>query len=335
MKESRVFRTIKRIVIDFSQDLKCYSLALAAFRTGETAFQSLRLKKLSRLFQTKKNDYVLQYLERRYGYVFKKNRNKDFDAERVEDTSKLPIWVCWLNGIEQAPLLVRKCVSSIKENAGTHPVHIVTWDNYKEFVTIPKYILEKVENGMMGAAHFSDILRVCLLAEHGGLWLDATIYCRKRIPEEYFNGVFFTCKSESSNIGCISKNRWTTFCLGGIKGCIVFCVLRDFFFRYWKEENQAIDYLFFDDAIEIARERIPEVNFLIENVPYNNADRDKLILRFSDPWKEGCLDDLFKGNTVLFKLGYREKIFLNELTRNGEPTVYAAFLKDFRTGGDL
>lgn len=332
MKENRIFRTIKKLTKDFVKDLRYYTLPLAVFRFGETMFQSLRLRKLSRYFQSGKDNYVLGYINERYGYVFDTARNKKDVSKTIEDVSRLPIWLCWLDGIEQAPLLVQKCVHSIEANAENHPIYILTWDNYKEFVSIPEYIVCKVENGMMGAAHFSDILRVCLLYQYGGLWLDATIYCKNKIPEEYFRMKFFTCKSESSDIRCISKNQWTTFCLGGEKGNIIFSVLRDFFFQYWKEENQAIDYLFFDDAIEIAREHIPEVNRLLAVVPCNNIDRDKLILRFSDPWKDGCLDDLFKGNTVLFKLGYREKAYLNELTKGGEPTVYAAFVNDFKIG---
>lgn len=70
-------------------------------------------------------------------------------------------------------------------------------------------------------------------------------------------------------------------------------------------------------------------------MPYNNIDRDCLILRFADPWKEGCVDDLFEGTTVLFKLGYREKQFLNKFTSKGEPTVYAAFLKNFEMGESI
>ena len=153
--------------------------------------------------------------------------------------------------------------------------------------------------------------------------------------DNYFESEFFTCKSEPSDIGGVSRNQWTTFCLGGSKYCSIFQVLRNFFFEYWKNEDCAIDYLFFDDAIEIAREYIPEINHLMETVPCNNLDRDRLIRRFADPWEKGCVDDLLKGTTILFKLGYREKQFLNKLTDKGEPTVYAAFLKDFEMGGTI
>ncbi len=331
----RVFRFIKKIKTDFIQDVKCYSTKLALFRVGETIFQSLRLKKKARFFTCKKNSYVLAYLKKNYKFVFDKFKLEESPSKYTKDDSTLPIWVCWLDGIENAPLLVQKCVRSIKKNAGLHPVHLITKENYMEYVTLPEYIIQKTKNGLIGAAHFTDVLRICLLDQYGGLWLDATIYCKEKIPEEYFNKSFFTCKSKFSDVGCVSNNQWTTFCLGGEKKCIIFQALREFFYQYWMKENQAIDYLFFDDAIEIARECVPEINYLISSVPYNNINRDHLILRFADPWQKGYLDDLFDSSTILFKLGYREKIFLNEFTSDGKPTVYSAFLRGFEKEGDL
>lgn len=335
MRENRVFRVIKKLYVDFFQGVKYYSLRLALFRTAETIFQTLRLKNVSSYFQVKKTAYVLEYLKNSYGHVFIKTMDEENKDENAASTYNQPIWICWLDGIEKAPLLVQKCVSSIIKNAGTHPVNMITQHNYTEFVTLPKYIIEKKEKGLIEPAHFSDVLRVCLLAQYGGLWLDATIYCKEKLPDNYFENDFFTCRSEPSDVGCISKNQWTTFCLGGTKGCIIFQVLRNFFFEYWKVEDCAIDYLFFDDAIEVARKCLPEINYLIKAVPYNNLERDRLIMRFADPWEKGCVDDLLEGTTILFKLGYREKQFLNEFTDKGEPTVYAAFLRDFEMGGTL
>ena len=138
MGENRVFRVIKKISTDFFQDIKYYSVKLALLRTAETIFQILRLKNVSRYFQTKKTAYVLEYLKSHYDYVFTKSVNEESKSERETSIFNKPIWICWLDGIEHAPLLVQKCVSSIKKNAGNHPVNIITQDNYAEFVTLPE-----------------------------------------------------------------------------------------------------------------------------------------------------------------------------------------------------
>lgn len=328
MNNNKIVYTLKKLISDFFNDCYNFSFLLAIYRAGEIIFRILRIKEISHYFLNKKNVLILEYLKNNYEHVFIKYKNKQNYMDK--NSNDAPVWVCWLDGIESAPPLVKRCISSIKNNSGTHPVNIITWENITRYVTLPDYIVEKAKKGIIGLAHFSDILRVCLLAEYGGIWLDSTIYCNGILPEEYFRYSFFSCKSAKEDIGCVSKNQWTTYCLGGFKGNILFDALRDFFYLYWKQENIAIDYLFFDDAIELARKSIPMVRKMIDDVPHNNIDRDKLILRFDKVWKAGCLDDIFCSNTSFFKLGYREEKYLHKYTIDGKPTVYCAFLKEFK-----
>lgn len=86
----------------------------------------------------------------------------------------------WL-GEENAPEIVRYCIKSIRCNAGSHPVNIVTEENYLQFTDIPKYVIEKMQVEKITLTHFSDILRMNLIANNGGLWLDATIFCSQKM----------------------------------------------------------------------------------------------------------------------------------------------------------
>ena len=38
-------------------------------------------------------------------------------------------------------------------------------------------IVEKWKRGIIGPAHFSDLIRLELLVRYGGYWIDATVYC--------------------------------------------------------------------------------------------------------------------------------------------------------------
>ena len=42
---------------------------------------------------------------------------------------------------------------------------------------MPDYITDKWQRGIIGNAHFSDLLRLELLIEKGGYWIDATVLC--------------------------------------------------------------------------------------------------------------------------------------------------------------
>lgn len=75
------------------------------------------------------------------------------------------IWVCWLQGIEQAPDIVKKCYKRLTalEN---HRIIVITNDNFEDYVNIPEYILDKYNKGIISPTHFSDILRAKIGRAH-------------------------------------------------------------------------------------------------------------------------------------------------------------------------
>ena len=84
-------------------------------------------------------------------YDFKK-------AVRENDPGlKNRIWVCWWQGLDNAPDIVKQCVKSIQNNAPNYTVTVITDDNYREFADIPAWIEEKNKKGIIPKAHFSDI----------------------------------------------------------------------------------------------------------------------------------------------------------------------------------
>ena len=85
------------------------------------------------------------------------------------------IWQCWLQGREAAPPLVKNCLDSVA----------------RDYVELPDFILRKRQAGIIGNAHFADVLRIYLLAKHGGYWIDATCLLTEPIPEEIRRTPFF------------------------------------------------------------------------------------------------------------------------------------------------
>lgn len=100
------------------------------------------------------------------------------------DEEKEYIWQCWLQGKEQAPDIVKLCLQSVeKYKRKKQTIKLITADNYSDFVKLPPIIVKKWEKGIIGAAQFSDILRINLLAKYGGYWVDATCLLTAPIPE--------------------------------------------------------------------------------------------------------------------------------------------------------
>ena len=90
---------------------------------------------------------------------------------------KIPIWCCWWQGEAQMPELVKMCHARLKQviPASKAELHLITLDNYRDYVQLPEHIIKKFENKIITMTTMSDVLRFALLEKYGGYWLDATV----------------------------------------------------------------------------------------------------------------------------------------------------------------
>lgn len=298
-----------------------FSKNYAVFRLLGSLAGILKIRSVSRLFHEKKLQFELSYLESAVSELFEKYRGVN-DIGAPEPNA--PIWVCWWTGFETAPKLIRQCVRSTQKNSGSHPVILLTKDNVSDYIDIPGYITDKVERGKMGLAHLADYIRVAVLYRYGGLWLDATIFCSDAIPESFFELPFFTCKSEYRESAFLSHYEWVTFCLGGWKGNVFYEFMKDAFERYWSQNDYAIDYLFFDDLIYLAKKHVEAIKDLMEAVPLNTPHRDDLQDAFNACLPADAYQSVICDDTPIYKLSWREKY--SEITESGEQSIYGFFL---------
>lgn len=90
----------------------------------------------------RKHQIVIDFLEDKF-----KDYWADYQVqESVPDCDKKlrnKIWICWWQGIDNAPEIVKTCVESIKRNAGKYEVIVITDDNCKDYVQFPDWLEEK------------------------------------------------------------------------------------------------------------------------------------------------------------------------------------------------
>ena len=146
-----------------------YAMLQAALNgTSQKSLEIVRLsvnnKVLGKL-RKKYSDYIREYLTR---------EGQKAPKERVRTDH---IWILWLDGLDSAPEVVKACVRSVTEHFPDKKVHILTEDNYREYVTFPPFIQEKIDSGVISKTHMSDLLRLELLIRYGGTWLDSTVFC--------------------------------------------------------------------------------------------------------------------------------------------------------------
>ena len=316
----RIKRRILMTITNFRNDC-CFSLKLAAYRMIGDLCGRFGLRKIAKFFHQEKDEWIMAFLKRKLQNVLDSYKADEDFGEAQENA---PIWICWWTGEETAPALVKQCIRSIRANAGNHPVNLVTQYNYKEYLVIPDYMLKKASEGKMCFAHLADYIRVALLAQRGGLWLDATIFCSAAVPDMCFDIPFFTCKSPRQKCGYLSEMRWVTFCLGGWKGNVFFRFLSDAFEHYWQTAPCAVDYLFFDHVIELAYRDVPAIRQLIDAVPENNLHRDDLQAAMNAALPASEFESVLDSDTVLYKLSWRETDTETALEGNG--SIYHYFL---------
>jgi len=289
----------------------------------------------------RKHASVFCYLLERYSdvvYGFAKKRIDSLSTIEPQST----IWVCWWDGYESMPPLVKACYSSIKQYAGTHPVQLITKHNFSDFISIPEYVLEKVNAGIITITHFSNIIRANLLYEHGGIWMDSTILVTQDILLE--NMPFYTLKAPAPKSSSVTlarfagisnpsagiyddtnpqTSRWSGFLLAGTKHSIVFEYMREILYAYWKDHDDQIDYVLYDYTIALGYEYISSFKKLVDNVPCSNVEKFILEKNLDKEFSEEMFSHY--RTTPFHKLTWKSKFASH--TKDGKLTIYGYLLE--------
>lgn len=226
-------------------------------------------------------------------------------------TKDYRIYVLWWQGEEAMPEIIHATINSIKA-ATNKEVVLVTLDNVKNLIEIPEYIWMKYKRGMMGPAHFSDYARMALIDRYGGLWIDSTVLCTKKIPDWISDMDLFTIKAventtESLDEKYVAKGRWNTQVLGSNKiGHPFFRNIKLIMEAYWKQYDYMIDYLMFDDFILYMYLYNREVKIALDAVPVSNLQMHSLLPLLNDRFNEYKWARLI-SDTEMFKLTYKGK----------------------------
>lgn len=242
---------------------------------------------------------IQEKLKKKYKKVL-----EEFDKQYVEKEHVVSrkVWMFWWQGMDYAPALVQRCYDSVKEHLSDWEIILITKDNYKEYASFPNYILQKLENGQITLTHFSDLLRLELLINHGGLWLDATVLCTSGdIPKSILNSdLFFYSPQKPGADGCaIKMSSWAIYAKTNNR---ILMGTQYLLYHYWQKHNRLIVYFllhhFFSYVIEYYYKDYKKVP------PFCNSTPHILLLHLFDEYDELYWNDLQKM-TCFHKLTYK------------------------------
>lgn len=253
---------------------------------------ALEILRLSTTYKTKKK------LEKTY-----KIKLDEFDKNYVEKEHKVAniIWVCWLQGMDNAPEIVKKCYKSILLNNPNKEVIVITSKNISDYVILPNYIMTKWKNGIISNTHLTDLLRLELLIKYGGLWLDATVFCTGQAQSYFFDSdlFFFQNLKPGRDGDCQYISSWLIEAKTNNK---ILLATRYLCYEYWKNNNFLIDYFLLHDFMAIVLDRYEDDWKKV--IPRDNATPHILLLRLFDEYDES-LWKILKEQTPFHKLTYK------------------------------
>lgn len=150
------------------------------------------------------------------------------------------IWTCWFQGRENAPPLVKKCLMSWERLNPDWQLRCLDATNIEQYISVRQYLDLNAQS--LTAASLSDVVRILLLNEFGGVWVDATVFCNRPLnewlPEAAREGFFaFTALSPARVI-----SSWFLCAAPGHDLASTWCRKT---VEYWSKRRDTDDYFWF------------------------------------------------------------------------------------------
>ena len=180
-----------------------------------------------------KKKYLAKCTDKREWESLEKKKNTDI------------VWVMWFQGMDKAPDIVKKCIKSQQKALPDKNFSFLDESNIDKYVTLPDYIWEKKKKGIIGNAHFSDLVRNALLIKHGGYWIDSTVFMTdgsiiKDVEKtELFMYSFYYF---GFNPEIMELNNWFIHCCSNNN---MLCLLQKMLLEYWKDYDHSANYFIY------------------------------------------------------------------------------------------
>ena len=247
-------------------------------------------------------------------------RDYRFTPHKPESDKKI-IWVCWLQGEEHMPEVVRLCIRSLRKNAPENAeVVLLTGENIGQYAQFPPYVYKNLKSGKLTLTHFSDLLRMNLLSRFGGLWVDSTVFVSDKIPKAYLDAQLYSIQMWGKEDR--DRNPYygglTSFLLAGGTECMVYDFCYRFFLEYQKKYGHLMDYHPINLCFRMLYDLYPESRQAVDAIGPNNREVYTLFDYTGKPYDEELWKKL-TDHQIFHKLNWRK--YYPE-TVDGKMTVY-------------
>lgn len=244
----------------------------------------------------KKIEKLIHWADIEYVDTFETNKSVE-----INNT----IWVYWRQGFEYAPDIVKKCLINIEKNKGDQKVIVLSERNVGDYISLPDFIEEKHRKGIIGEAHYSDMIRAQLLITYGGIWLDSTCYLSNIIPDVVKKTSFFMFSSGNWWHWIHNPSKCSNWFIKSDQGSPILRKTRNFLFEHWRRRDSVIHYFVFHYALSALTELDEECRMVWNNMPFvSNLNPHFFAHNFKEVYEEPRYSNVV-SQCFVHKLSYR------------------------------
>ena len=235
------------------------------------------------------------------------------------------IWQYWESKDGSVPPLVQACLNSVDKFKGDRKRILLNPDNVKDYVDIPEIFWRMREKGLIKTAFFSDILRACLLIQHGGIWMDATVLLTEELPKYITDADLFVFQNDLK-IDLDGLNMASYFIVAKPNNQILVQTLKSLEY-YWKENRFLINYFTFLHAFTMVTQKNKE---LFAKVPFFSflpvqQMQGELLNKFDESrWEQ------LKKISGVHKLTHKQSVLTKKKEIQIEGTFFEHILEEFK-----
>lgn len=181
------------------------------------------------------------------------------------------IWLYWEQGWDNAPKLIQECKKSWEFHNQNWDIRCLDKVSVLEFFDIEKWIpgselkpnfltparkwlhkklhrTQLIKNKKLSVQGRSDIIRINLLSKYGGVWADATLFCRQPLDgwiDPHIKQNFFAFSNPGKNLALMDGSLpiFTSYFLIAEKNNYIVKRLNKSMQEYWRQRNCMDQYL--------------------------------------------------------------------------------------------
>ena len=228
--------------------------------------QSGDIKKNKNKSDAFKGEILTDYFTRKYLPTVKDLTQKPITTQTPEI-----IWQFWDNPAgKTTPQIVKSCIESVKKFKGDFEHKILDNSTIKNYSDLPGYVFDRLKRGNISYAHFADLLRLNLLKNHGGIWMDATLYMTNFTPEYIVKQDFFVFLTDT--LTRFPYSFMQNFFIRAKKGSFLCEAWYQMCVNYWKGETKRIDYFQHQLMFKSLVRNNPAAKDLFAKMPHVSED---------------------------------------------------------------